>query len=56
MMTLSATELAAAIATLKWAETELRLIIEGETDREAASDLQVIIETLQEAIAQLQQN
>jgi hypothetical protein len=47
------TELAAVIAKLKWATAELQLVIIE--DSETASDLQSVIETIQEAILQLQQ-
>jgi hypothetical protein len=49
----SETELAAVIAKLRWAAAELQLVIIE--DSETASDLQSVIETLQEAILQLQQ-
>jgi hypothetical protein len=51
---LSPAAIEAIIAKLKWAEAELQLVM-GEMDREAASDLRSVIETLHEAILQLQQ-
>jgi hypothetical protein len=49
---LSAAELAAVLAKLRWAVAELNLVIVE--DGETADDLRRVIETLQEAILQLQ--
>jgi hypothetical protein len=50
---LSPCAIEATIGKLKWAEAELQLVIIE--DSETASDLQSVIEPLQEAILQLQQ-
>jgi hypothetical protein len=49
---LSPCAIEAIIAKLKWAESELKLVIIE--DSETAKDLQSVIETIQEAILQLQ--
>jgi hypothetical protein len=49
---LSAAELAAVLAKLRWAVAELNLVIVE--DGETADDLRRVIETLQEAIRKLE--